>query len=243
MTTIFVLCAGSGDRWNDHLGVPKQLVTFGGVSLLERTARQIQTITNASAFCVTRDVRICHPSYTTLLLPPNQALAETICATAPYWSRRNIFLLGDVFYSDRALHVILNAPDDLQFFGRPWPSAYVACGHGEMFGAAFTVDGAKRMFRAAAEAIAARRGGAPGNLWNIYQLVAGLSLGSSKRVSTLLQAIDDYTNDIDSPADYERRRLLYEQIASGRLSRSSRVARHIANWPRHSIGRLRWWLS
>jgi hypothetical protein len=241
---LFMLCAGSGERWNEHLGVPKQLIHFGGEPLIERTARQVEALEPlATIRCVVRDRRISLRRHQTVLLPPNRSLAETILATAPYWTDRNVLLLGDVFFSNRALSLILNSRRELSFFGRPWPSAYVKAGHGEMFGATFSRNGAALMMTLATAAMnAVVQQGIPGNLWNVYQLAAGLPFGSSRRIRRLLVAIDDYTNDLDTAVDYGRRGNLYEQIATGRQSPVRTLFHKLTVSPRHLHGFARWFL-
>src|SRR3989344_5076738 len=68
MLTVFILCAGDGDRWNDYLGVPKQLITFAGEKLIERSARLVtERRQGGRVYCVTRDPRISVSQFDTLL--------------------------------------------------------------------------------------------------------------------------------------------------------------------------------
>src|SRR5260370_385359 len=138
--TIFVLCAGKGERWNDYLGVPKQLVAFGAERLIDRTARLVAGMTQQPLCFVTRDSRIVVPPYEPLLLSSTDSLPQTILATAPHWSERNVILLGDVFYSQRSLSEIVRCVRPIAFFGRPWPSSIVKSGHGELFGLTFAAS-------------------------------------------------------------------------------------------------------
>jgi hypothetical protein len=201
-----------------HLGVPKQLITFGGEALIERTARQITERKQSRVCVVSRDPLISLPQHDTLLIPETDSLTETILATCPYWSDRNVFLLGHVFYSERAVSVILECQRELVFFGRPWPSSLVKCGHGEMFGLTLAARDANDIHNLLALGLSYKSAGAPANLWNLYQLAGMLPLGSSQYLPRLLTPIDDYTNDIDTPIDYLRRNWLYEKISVTRTS-------------------------
>lgn len=243
--SVFILCAGGGQRWNEHLDVPKQLIPFGGVPLLRRTISQVEARKDVGAIhCVTRDARITAEPHRTIHIAPTDSLAETIIASSPYWSGRTVILLGDVFYSDEAVALIFKTATDLAFFGRPWPSAFVRCGHGELFGASIAEQAHHRLVSIASAVIAARREtGIPGNLWNIYQAAAGVAFGSSRRNRRLLFAIDDYTNDVDTPADYARRGALYDRIASGRHRGVRAVVDRLAALPRHLLWRTRWTLA
>ena len=243
MLTIFILCAGNGDRWNDHLGVPKQLIAFGGEALIERTARLVMEQKKRRVCCVSRNPRISLPQHDMLLVSQTDSLTETILATCPYWSDRNVFLLGDVFYSERAMSLILECQRDLAFFGRPWPSSFVKCGHGEMFGLTFTADTTDVMHNLLDSGLSHKSTGAQANLWNLYQLAGGLPLGSSRYLPQLLMPIDDYTNDIDTPIDYQRRNRLYEKISLNGASGKSLTMRSLTLSPKHYLGILRWRVS
>ncbi len=42
VTSAVILCAGTGDRWNNYLGIPKQLIEIGGETLLDRAIRLLK---------------------------------------------------------------------------------------------------------------------------------------------------------------------------------------------------------
>lgn len=165
-------------------------------------------------FCVTRNFRISLPECSELSIFRTESLPETILTTVPYWTETNVFLLGDVFYSEHAISLMLDCQRALSFFGRPWPSSYVRCGHGEMFGLACSNYGNGLARDLMIRGLSVRESGKEANLWNLYQLAGGLPFGSSRYLPGLLGAIDDYTNDIDEPTDYMRRGSLYERISS-----------------------------
>ncbi|MDP1593915.1 MAG: NTP transferase domain-containing protein [Gallionella sp.] len=240
MLKVFILCAGEGDRWNDHLDIPKQLITFGGETLIERTARLVSNRTKGLVYCVALDERISLAKNDTLFVSYTASLAETILATYKFWSDRNIFLLGDVFYSERAISWIFAEQRDLIFFGRPWPSAFVKCGHGEMFGLSFTSDTSAYVRNLVTQGLSNKPTEIQANLWYLYQLAGGVKLGSSKFLPHLLVPIDDYTNDIDTPIDYQRRNWLYETVSSGRTCDVLLAVRYLVLLPKHFLGILRW---
>lgn len=242
MSAVFILCAGDGARWNDHLGIPKQLITFGNERLIDRTARLVSSHGNSDLCSVTQDSRISITPYKSLFVSRTESVTETILRTGTLWSDRNVFLLGDVFYSEHALALILQCERSLVFFGRPWPSAFVKCGHGEMFGLSFAADAAEFVQGLLASALS-RRAAAEASLWTLYQLAGGLPLRSSQYLPELLVPIDDYTNDIDTPIDYRRRGRLYERISS-RGERAMRLRlRTLALLPAHRLGLFHWRLS
>lgn len=242
MSSVFILCAGDGARWNDHLGIPKQLITFGNERLIDRTARLVSSHGNSDLCCVTQDSRISITPYKSLFVSPTESVTETILKTSTQWSDRNIFLLGDVFYSEHALALILQCKRSLAFFGRPWPSAFVNCGHGEMFGLSFTAGAAEVVQDLLASALS-RRAETEARLWSLYQLAGGLPLRSSQYLPELLVPIDDYTNDIDTPVDYRRRGRLYERISSRGEQAMALRLRTMAILPAHTLGLFHWRLS
>jgi hypothetical protein len=240
MVTVFILCAGSGDRWCNYLGVPKQLLSFGGETLVDRTARLVQERDQRRTYCVTRDSRVFSSRCEHLFVNPTESILATVLATRRYWGARNVFLLGDVFYSRRAMGAILGCRRALVFWGRPWPSALVQCGHGEIFGLSFEAAAERQVCDLVARGLSIASSASQTNLWNLYQLAGGLPLGSSRYLPNLLVPIDDYTNDIDTATDYQRRRRLYDCISTGSEPSLAVSFRSLVSRPKHWYGRLQW---
>lgn len=210
----FLLCAGDGARWNNFLGAPKHFLEFGGEALVERARRLAKNAGIEDLRCVIRAGARRPTGFRCLTVTKTESLAETILATGSEWVSQNLILLGDVFYSPDAIASIVRADSDLTFLGRPGPSAIVRCGHGEMFAMRFNSNAVHRVRSVTSRAMELRALGAPANLWNVYQLAGDLRLGASDIVPGLLNVIDDYTNDIDTPVDYERRSAIYRDIAA-----------------------------
>jgi hypothetical protein len=242
MTSAFILCAGNGDRWNNYLGVPKQLISFGRETIIERTERLVAENTSVRVYCVAREHRTWIARCETLYINQSDSIAETISATSGYWSGRNVFLLGDVFFSAHAISKLFGCEKRIAFLGRPWPNSLVRCGHGEMFAMTFSEEASDDVIRLLNRGIALRSRGGVANLWNLYQLASGLPLGSSRRVPRYLMSIDDFTNDIDTPIDYSRRGQLYKRI-SIEGAQSAPLSLRFASMPDHYIKKMRWRLS
>ena len=221
---VFVLCAGDGARWNNHLGVPKQLVKCGGEALLERLSRLLSAYTDLRLYCAVGSDEIRLEGACNVVVPRSKCLAHTMLETREYWGEKNAFLLGDVFYSRAAVRRIVCCARPLAFFGRPWPSRLVRCGHGELFGMVCHEEAVAVAGKLLRRGVLARAAGHEGNLWNLHHMASGLALGECAYNASLLEVIDDYTNDIDTPADYERRHRLFEQVASGSFRMAPRLA-------------------
>jgi hypothetical protein len=166
-----------------------------------------------------------------------QLLVETIAASAravrPHELEGPIIgLLGDCFYSDDAMDQIVRSQEK-RFFGRPGIS-YITGGRAELF--AWTWNHAKdwaiqeQAIAAAIEqanADPAKRdaAGTPyGGLWQLYRGMVGLPLDSDI-VEDHFVTIDDFTDDFDTPEEYQAwcarysRRMIsqqkYKQVANG----------------------------
>lgn len=200
MKRAFILCAGQGVRWTnpETRGVLKQLMPFGGVPLLQRTAAQIERLFGESRspveiVVVYRDYDIRDatpfPAHTFFPIEAGQVV-QTLASTAPLWKERNLVLLGDVIYTDEALSQIVNTPEQVTFFGT----------RHEIFGLSFTPHVA---FWDALNRVCfdAELGGA-GKLNTLYNAYLRTPLLSQERGAYFVE-IKDKTCDLDVWDDYE----------------------------------------
>lgn len=239
-SSVLLLCAGDGTRWGEYLRVPKQLIPFNGEPLLSRTLRLLGELGYKSEIAsVSWDSRL-HIRGTVSFIPQAYRwTVETLLATRPLWRERTIVLLGDVYFTPRALRRILDYTNPIGFFGRPWPSAYTGCDHGEIFALSFSADGAEKLVRGGTHALLAVKRGAWGNFWDLYHSMTGLELGSSRTESRLFDIVDDLTNDFDTPREYLRVSKRYQWASSPRpIVRLLAWIWLVALAPRHWAGRL-----
>ncbi len=203
--TVILLCAGDGFRWGNYLGVPKQLIPFHGEPLLHRTVRQLVEFGHTSEIvCVSCDSRLSIPGTLSFKPEAYRWTVETLLSSRPLWKERTIILLGDVFFAGKSLHRILDCTNPIAFFGRPWPSVYSGCNHGEIFAVSFSNDGMEAMLRGAGQALRTAQNGSWGNFWDLYYATARIELGSNHTETRLFKVLDDITNDFDTPKDYLR---------------------------------------
>lgn len=241
MTSVFIMCAGDGARWNDYLGVPKQLLTVCSETLVDRMARQVQEHMPARMYLVSRASRLI-PSgrCESIVLDTTTSLVESIAQTSPHWSDRNIFLLGDVFFTDRAMTRLAVCDKDVAFFGRPWPSVVAKCGHGELFGMTFSAGARGKIEGLLGQATAAVTNGLKGNMWNLYQLAAGALFGTSPYAKHILVLLDDLTNDIDTCSDYLARGSLFQmRCGKGSCAPTFSLTNPVVTLT-HIVGLIRW---
>lgn len=237
-TRAFILCAGDGLRWGDYLGHPKQLISFGGETLLDRTIRQLQELSVLDVHCVSHDSRI-NPGPTSNIRPRSaKFLVDSIASTQEYWTDRNVFLLGDVYFTNKSIRRICGYSGDARFFGRPWASNLVGCKHGELFALSFSGEYGPVLLNAARDVSRLAERGMRGNLWDLYHHTAKLPFNSGRAENKYFEVLDDITNDFDSPKDYELRRALYELAVSESVStRFLLWLTLISRFPRHVVSR------
>lgn len=122
-----IMANGKGSRWGGHLGIPKQLIEFGGESLLARITRQVSELDPGTDVVVsssdprhdTRGARRHEPIHNEIELDRfvDELLVDNTC-----------FLYGDTFYTDAALHRIVSSQDEpLAFFGDTQSVAGISC--------------------------------------------------------------------------------------------------------------------
>jgi hypothetical protein len=217
---VFLLCAGEGSRWGEHKGCLKQLLRFGGETLLHRAIRLLRTAGAVDLILVYQDHRLAKEcvGLKAICISKTSSIADSIHQTQAHWGSGAVaFVLPDVFFSPSAIRLLVRPHRSLVFIGRPWPSYVSRCGHGELFGLNVPLNSRRELLEVIDENLRKEQERSCVNLWNLLQKMEGLPEGSRVHKSLRLSIVDDYTNDIDTPIDYERRAKLYEQIASIQL--------------------------
>jgi hypothetical protein len=206
---VLVACAGreADPKWGGHLGVPKHLAPIGGVPLLHRTVAQVRAWRGRES--VERLV-VLGPDARYLVdgaelgLPDPAALHE-YAASRPWWAAtgRTVLLLGDVVWSPQGLARVLTGHGlTPRWWGRRGASRITGCRYGEIFAASWFGGHARLLDRHIALVDAATEITRPAG-WKLYRSVRGLPMGRHS-ISGGWNQIDDETDDIDRPEDYER---------------------------------------
>lgn len=200
----FILCAGDGKRWDNYLGLKKQLIIFNKETLIERTVRILNQYSINDIFIVTKCSSIDSVHCSRIAPKEYSCIAETLLSSSSAWGMSNIVLLGDVFYTNKAIAKIVHPMNAIQFYGRPWPSRYTNCVHGEIFGFSFKESFRKELTKHLSLVANYHKRGGLGNLWNIYQSIIDAPFNSKVRENSIFKIIDDFTEDFDTPNDYQR---------------------------------------
>lgn len=205
---VIIACAGEGKRWGEYLGVPKHLATTAvGEVLLHRTIEQ--------ALGLTSDVHVVTPDDNRYDLPgqvrrhivgPHHNEYEH---TRWLWSGddRTVLLLGDVYFTDHAIDTIAaGSPSAYRVFGRYRASKVTGTPYGEIFAASWGPARLTQMDAHLREVERLRVTGEctrpPG--WVLLRLWQGTPVRKHLVRPPIWTEIDDWTDDLDTPADFQR---------------------------------------
>lgn len=212
MTRTLLLCAGDATRWGDHLGRPKHLVEVEGEILLARSVRQFSDLgpVEVVAKPETLDAYRFPPAETIAAeLDPLNGGADRFASSRHRWRDGETLVLafGDVWYSAATIATIaeLAAGDHWAWVARFDASRLTQCPNGEGF--AFVVPWTSRgVFVAGLESLIddKRRGRIDRAIgWDLYRRLEGFPLDQHWDGERLAR-VDDWTDDFDFPADYDR---------------------------------------
>ncbi len=207
----------AASRTTDHrwkLPIAKQLVDIGGERLIERTIRQFAPFGEVIVVCGSQRLPL------DLAIPQVQAENDPrlgdingIINARRYWAKddRTTVLLGDVWFSDAAVQQIVAARSDWCLYGRPGWSTVTGKKSDEQFALGFEPDEQAGVI-AAAEAggyLVRKRKIRWTRFPQWFHLMHGLvdpkAIDRAPNVALgHFEIIDDTTDDIDKPEDYER---------------------------------------
>lgn len=227
---VLIVCGGSGHRWNNYLGKPKQLAVIDGETLLARTVRQCRE-RNVIPVIVTApgDTRMAVPGAVHDWAKP----APEMGATGRYWDSRhlwarfyrNVLLHGDVFFTDEAMDAILSFDDGWTCFARLGENELTGKPTGELFGVSFDQESTAEFERALLYTAMLWQSDVINrcigfDVWRAMQGFRGPEVrGTSPYVNVgRCVELNDWTDDFDRPEDYERFRLRRDELDRERVS-------------------------
>ncbi len=220
-TRYVILCAGTGDRWDNHFDMPKHFAPLLGEPLLERTIRQVfARDASADIRIIVRDTaddRYAYPGCQLVEadLHPELGDADKLVSSVHAWhkSGRTAVLLGDVFYTDEVLDRILGSDsDDWVMFGRPTGSKFSGKKWNENFALSFWSQHHQMIRDSADRLVALHAKGKVGRLSHSTWFRAAVGVPDDE-VGTWdinpmrfghFEVCDDWTEDIDRPEDWEQ---------------------------------------
>lgn len=207
-----LLANGAGDRW-DAQGEAflKQQIPIDGVTVIGRTIRMLIELGLVhSEILVVGPEALWAGSGVVGWQPPKRTLDEPqpllagLLATKLLWDlHRTLILLGDVVFSYKALRLLIESKEPIQFLGREGGNPVIDKAANELFGFVMAVD--YRDCVASHCWDMSKRGAHinyPPKLWALYRLICGFEHDEYKYEDELLLDPEDYTDDVDSPQEY-----------------------------------------
>lgn len=191
MTWRYVIMAnGSGKRWADYLGIPKQLLVVEGETLLARLARQLRELGCEEVVISASDPRLEVPGIRRHSPLRNEIELDRFVPELIV--SRTCFLYGDTFYTDAALARIVAAqPRGVEFFATT--RSIVAVKSGDENALRITLAKVREDFEHGM--IPKCRG------WELYDAHTNAGCGVLPAVMTVIY---DRTGDVNAPEDAER---------------------------------------
>jgi hypothetical protein len=212
---IFIMCQGEQKRLAS-LGYPKQLIPLNGEPLLQRTIRLIKKLDFhagiTSIVIGRRDFAGVNLGYFHFELPdPGYCVLDGIAGAFesmnPTWvpeGGHTVFLLGDVVWSKAALTSFLADERPVVFAGTP----ILTASQGEVFGCKFADQDLLRWLLAT---VPCRFRPGDGHRIQYPQMQGGHlrrlywhTMDAETLTSNIYLEINDWTDDIDEPADLKR---------------------------------------
>lgn len=217
---MIVTCAGKQTRWGNYLDTPKHLLKIHGERLLDRTVRLIRRFAtdasvaimalddaHAAAYDVAGTERFC----------PVDDMADADALERHYasphfmacrarWNAagRTVVVLGDVFFTERAMQTICSdTTRGVRFYGREKASTITGTPWGELFAISFYPDDHGPIVNASDE-LRERCETVRG--WQLYRHLNDLPLDAFPNViadNDRFVEINDFTDDFDFPNDYD----------------------------------------
>ncbi len=195
-----IMCAGSSSRWGHYLGVPKQLISIDGETLLHRTIRLLKENQ-------LNDIYVTVPKIGQFgKINANEKEGTSKTELDKFLNAKEfsgaIFLWGDCYFSENAIKIICQNEHDLMFFGRRQGSTFT----GKRYGELFAVKTNDLFFKYAIELNKHRHEMRRCASWELYTYIVEDKIPMNRIVDTPIKyftEINDMTDDFDYPRDYD----------------------------------------
>ena len=184
-----IMAAGEGKRWNNYLGVPKHLIEINGETLLGRTTRLLRENGIEDYIITCHDERygkygkITEQSENDCEVDRFEHQDEPVC-----------YLYGDVYYTEKAIRTIIDAwVGDVMFLGSSQEIFAVKVRDLGLF-----FEHKNKVKKLYLDGKIRRCIG-----WEVYRSIMGNPL-DKHWINGRYVYIEDDTDDIDYPEDYEK---------------------------------------
>jgi len=197
---VFLMAQGKSSRWGTP-NLPKQCIPVGGRPLIDRTMEMLPD--NFSVTLISPDDVLSYIAserkfkYTYFKDPGSLLKGIWLCKDKIDLGVDNVLiLLGDVMFSRKMLHLIFSKEwEEVTLFGRIGGNKITGKEASELFALWIPEQETEKFFDELKLVwISLQEAGQEGKLWNLSREF-GYTIKSLK---------DDYTDDIDSPQEYEK---------------------------------------
>jgi hypothetical protein len=206
LVRVLILAAGDGTRWKEFRGTKKHKAIVENEVLIERTVRQFSKY-SSEIFIVSNDkldkikgTRGYSPTKTY-----NFKDMDKFWSSKDIWSKhRTVLVFGDVYFTDKAVEVIMKDKEEVTFFLRSTKSKTTGKPWGEIFCMAFNSSFSNRLKESILELVKSGVAVSAGGWWLLYAL-------RKKHNNIFSIEIDDWTEDFDFPWDLDRWEVMRKQ--------------------------------
>lgn len=208
---IIIIAAGDATRWGGYMGVTKHYAEIAGEPVIERTVRLLKERKLKDIWVVSKGYQIEGVKNYRPTLNPRNHDADKFLSSSELWheKKRTIVIYGDVYFTEEAIDTILSFGMDLfRMFCRPTQNRKFKYPYGECFAISFApveheylLYNLKRLVHLYRADVIDRIGG-----WELTRLMAGVPIERMNKHQYNLPnyvVINDKTNDIDYPSDFE----------------------------------------
>lgn len=210
MGRYIVCCGGSQTKWKNHLGVPSHLVPdLSGEPILHRTVRLLRErgVGDIVVMGPSEDSR--YRIEGTRFEKGRPESMNEFWASRHLWDSgsQTVLVLGDVWFTEYAMDVITSGFEGLRFYGRRGANHLTGTPWGELFASSFWPEDQDLLdFHMSSSYRLFQSGRAKRHIgWEILRSVQGqTNLSEHKVNSRWFVEINDLTDDLDFPIDYQR---------------------------------------
>ena len=216
-----IMAGGKEERWRNHLGCHKHLVKIDGETLIDRTLRLLRERGHEDMYLVAKYSE--YDREGVRRVPPLDLENGAVVASQDYWAedQRTTVLFGDTYFTEAAMDQICQLEtQEPTFIGRRRGSRITGCPYQELFGFSLlpenhlaVIHSIEHVKEAMIQGVIRMCAG-----WSVYRHLQGIGLRNKKCPGNFLH-IDDFSEDFDTPDDYER---WIERFENRHLKRSSR---------------------
>lgn len=205
MTRVLIIAAGSDQRWNNHRGTAKHLAVVEKEVLLKRTVDQFLKYTN--------DVCVVGPDASYLIDGAQLYIVKSqnthwrdaakFLSSKNLWNPngRTVLVFGDVWLTSDAVKRIVKNKDSFKWFLRKGASEITGKNRGEIFAFAFNSSQAAELSQKLLYLVSMGQGEQHAQ-WDFYKATVG-PVVSDMFTNPHYEEIDDWTEDFDTPADFD----------------------------------------